>query len=367
MSLLQRIKHWVSGGPRDAPRDEAEPAAAPDADPEQAAASKILAEIYAIHDRARAKMAQEQWSAALLDLEQVVTRLPISCEAYFDRGVCHLHLLDARAARVELSRAIALARDVETRAFAHLNRAEAHHELGEPRAAIADAELAGRLVRGIPSLPESLARFQRALDERAPRGPAPPDPALVAARLEEGWSLKEDGALIDALVAFDEAVALAPDDSDAYYGRAVVNCMLRRHAAALADIEQAIELVPCHPGALTERGLIRAKAGDFDGAMRDYDLAIQVNPAYATAHFNKGSAFAMQGRFAEALPHLDVAIQLDPEAPEIYFNRGQCHAELGRHRRALDDLSTFLRLRPDGQLAEQARKTVARIEGDTAN
>ena len=367
MSLLQRIKHWVSGGPPGAPRDEAEPATAPEADPEEVAGSEILAGIYAIHDRARAKMAREQWSAALLDLEQVIARRPISCEAYFDRGVCHLHLLDARAARVELSRAIALAHDVETRAFAHMNRAEAHHELGDPRAAIADAELAGRLVRGIPSLPEILARFRSALDEHAPRSVPPPDPALVAARLEEGWSLKEDGSLIDALVAFDEAVGLAPEDSDAYYGRAVVNCMLGRHAAALADIDRAIDLVPCHPGALTERGLIRAEAGDFDGAMRDYDLAIQVNPAYATAHFNKGSAFAMQGRFAEAIPHLDVAIRLDPGTPEVYFNRGQCHAEIGRHRRALDDLSTFLRLRPEGQLAEQARKTVARLERDTMN
>jgi tetratricopeptide (TPR) repeat protein len=359
MSLLQRIKHWASGGPR-----AAEPA--PAADFKEEAGSAFIAETCEVYDRAREKMARQQWSAALLDLEQIIARCPISCEAHFDRGVCLLHLLDARAARVELSRAIALARDDETKAFAYLNRAEAHHELGDPQAAVADAERAGRMLC-VPDFPELLARFRGALGDRQPAEPGPPDPGLVAACLEEGWSLQDGGALIDALVAFDDAIALAPEDSDAYYGRGVVNCKLHRHAQALADVDRAIELVPCHPGALTERGLLRAESGDFDGAMRDYDLAIQVNPGYATAHFNKGSAFAMQGRFTEAIPHLDVAIRLDPDTPEVYFNRGQCHAELGRHRRALDDLSTFLQLRPDGHLAAEARKTVARLELDTAN
>ncbi|HWO18641.1 MAG TPA: tetratricopeptide repeat protein [Kofleriaceae bacterium] len=357
MSLLQRIKHWVSGEPS---ATALEPATAP----EEAALSTLVAESAAIHNRARAKMARKQWSAALLELEQVIAQLPISCEARLDRGVCHLHLQDARAARIELSRAIALASDGETKALAYLSRAEAHHELGDPQAAIEDAERAGRMIR-VPDLSELVARFRRALGDRPE--PGPPDPGLIAAHLEEGWALQEDGALIDALVAFDDAIALAPEDSDAYYGRGVVNCKLQRHAQALADIDRAIELVPCHPGALTERGLLRAESGDFDGAMRDYDLAIQVNPGYATAYFNKGSALAMQGRFPEAIPHLDVAIRLDPDTPEVYFNRGQCHAELGRHRRALADLSTFLRLRPAGYLAEQARKTVARLEHEATN
>jgi tetratricopeptide (TPR) repeat protein len=363
MSILRRFKERLFGARRDDERHDAAREGESEAELEARTVRELIA---AVHNRARERIGRGQWRAAILDLDQVIAQFPIWGEAYFDRGTCYLSLEDARTARIDLSRAITLVHDDTTRGAAYLNRAEAHSQLGDPRAAIADVEAVRRHLPNraafAESLPRALARFQRMLDDSPPAAPTASSATRVAALLEEGWSLKARDALVDALVAFDQAVVLAPEDPETYHARGTVNCMLHRRPQALADLDRAIELAPRHVAALAERGIVRAETGDFDGAMRDYDLAIQVDPACATAHFNKGSAFALQGRFAEAMPHLDLAIQIDPGIPDFYFNRGRCNEELGRRQSSIDDLSTFLRLRPDGRMSKLVRKTIARLE-----
>ena len=360
MSILQLLKNWWFG-----------PGHAEAAGERKARAQ--LEQLIALHNRARKKkMGRDDWRGAIRDLDRVIAQLPTSGEAYFDRGTCHLQRGNAAAARVDLSRAIALVVDQTTRGAAYLNRAEALSQLGDLRGAIADTEAARRLVSGrqpfATSLPRVLERFERMLAERPATAPAESPAVRAEAAQKLGWSLKERGALVDALVAFDEAVALVPDELGARRGRGAIRCMLGLHAAALADLDRVIELAPRDVRALAERGIVHAERGAFDRAMSDYDLALEVDPGYAVAHFNKGSAFALQERWSEAMPYFDRAIELHAEVPAaFYFNRGRCHEELGHRRAALDDLSRYMRMTPDGSMAALARKTIARLERAGAN
>lgn len=148
MSILRTIKERLFGRAR---------ASNDGVGPDEAAPED---ELESLHDRARAKIELLQWRSAIVDLDQLLDQNPTNGAAYFDRGTCHLHVEDARAALGDLSRAISLVPHATMRAFAYLGRSSAHELLGELHAALDDAEAANRLLPEAYEIKQQLARLQ---------------------------------------------------------------------------------------------------------------------------------------------------------------------------------------------------------------
>ena len=98
----------------------------------------------------------------------------------------------------------------------------------------------------------------------------------ASSHLERGFAHIEHGRYEKAIVAFDKAIRLRPDDADAYNNRGNAYVFLGRYEKAIAD----------------------------------YDEAIRLQPDLADAYYNRGVAYAQLGKPAEAISDLETALEL---------------------------------------------------------
>lgn len=85
-----------------------------------------------------------------------------------------------------------------------------------------------------------------------------------------------NGDYVHAIQDYDQALQLAPSNSEFYYNRGVAYFSINRPQNALRDFSQAIALQPNMAEAYGNRGLIRQTMGDRQGAIADYQQARQL-------------------------------------------------------------------------------------------
>lgn len=85
-----------------------------------------------------------------------------------------------------------------------------------------------------------------------------------------------NGDYVHAIQDYDQALQLAPSNSEVYYNRGVAYFSINRPQNALRDFSQAIALQPNMAEAYGNRGLIRQTMGDRQGAIADYQQARQL-------------------------------------------------------------------------------------------
>ena len=115
---------------------------------------------------------------------------------------------------------------------------------------------------------------------------------------------------------------------------------------SLAAYDRAIALNPNNLEAYASRGSAHYFAGNYDLAQQDFEHVLMKNSYQADAYGAYGSVLAARGDFEMALKVLDVAIKFQPEKPENYFSRAGVYFMLGRYQEALADYSKVLELYP---------------------
>jgi len=151
----------------------------------------------------------------------------------------------------------------------------------------------------------------------------------------------------EAMRELDQAIALKPDDAQAYLDRGNVQADVRRYAEAIRDYDQAIALDPDYTAAWYNRGNCYFSAGRVEEALRDLDRAIALKPDFAQAYVNRGIIHAAARRYAEAMRDYDRAIALKPAYAAAWFRRGSVYAKTGRPEEAPRDLDRAIALKPD--------------------
>ncbi|MCE2502272.1 MAG: tetratricopeptide repeat protein [Dehalococcoidia bacterium] len=105
----------------------------------------------------------------------------------------------------------------------------------------------------------------------------------------------------DAIAYYDRAIALAPDDADAYHSRGIAKDGQGDYAGAIADFDRAIALAPDDADAYHNRGVTKAEQGDYAGAIVDYDRVIALDPDNVAVYDDRAVAKAAQGDHAGAI------------------------------------------------------------------
>ena len=167
------------------------------------------------------------------------------------------------------------------------------------------------------------------------------------ALMNRGVTYIDVGRNEEALGDLDRALELAPDNPDALMNRGVAYLNLRRNEEALRDLNRALELAPDTPFALSRRGGVYLNLGRYEEALRDLDRALELAPDDPWALSHSGAAYIDLGRNEEALRDLDRAVQLAPDDPYALTGRGVAYLNLGRNEEALGDLNRALELAPD--------------------
>lgn len=182
----------------------------------------------------------------------------------------------------------------------HVRSAETHLANGNPRAALADLDLAFL---------------------------ATPDDPVV--RWLRGRSLSMLGRTEAAMAELDAAIALDPSIPEAWFDRSAIHLDRSAWSAAESDASRALELDDAPPRAWRTRGIARYKLGCLVEAAADLSQSLHHEPNDPLAHYWLGLSLRDAGDNRAAVAHFDTAIRLNERYTEAYVARGKAHSNLG--------------------------------------
>ncbi|MCW5714407.1 MAG: tetratricopeptide repeat protein [Bauldia sp.] len=136
-------------------------------------------------------------------------------------------------------------------------------------------------------------------------------------------------------------------------------------AAAIADFTAAIALDPQNAEAFAARAYFAEEEERWDDAVADYAAAAAIEPDYAFRHYDLATAYYYQARAAEAVAVLDTALTVNPDYQPALYLRGWIHAIERRNELALPDFAHLVELAPLRATAQESLGTVHYRMGNT--
>jgi anaphase-promoting complex subunit 3 len=142
--------------------------------------------------------------------------------------------------------------------------------------------------------------------------------------------------------SLETAVALAPQDSDAWYflGRAAYEA--NRFEKAIDSFDHGLRAGGRQYRLYGGLGLAYEAMAQYNSAERAYRQAVVLGGSAYWPSFALGRFLVKQGRAEESLPFFEAASRLSPATPEICFEFGRALYQLGRTEKALHVLKECL-------------------------
>jgi eukaryotic-like serine/threonine-protein kinase len=150
----------------------------------------------------------------------------------------------------------------------------------------------------------------------------------------------------EALETLNEAIARAPGQAVLHRARSQVQRRRSKNDEALADLDRAIALSrpddPMLASDHLERGLILQEAGRSEEALAACDQAMALRPDQPNIHRLRGVVLVGLKRYEEAIKSFDVCIAQGTPSPALYEARGLALAWRGSYARAISDYTMAL-------------------------
>jgi Tfp pilus assembly protein PilF len=162
-----------------------------------------------------------------------------------------------------------------------------------------------------------------------------------------------------AVLDFDEALKLSPQDVPALVGRARALGNQGQYDRAIVDYSEVLRLGPRSDAIFNERGRIHIRKNDPAAAKADFDAAVLINPRNVHALNNRGLVLVKQHRLDEAIASYSRALSVDPDYLLAYANRARAHEAKGEIELALADFKRAAERKALPTHEENARAQVA--------
>lgn len=223
---------------------------------------------------------------------------------------------------------------------AHRDDADAHY-------------LLGTLSRQVRDFPRAEAAFSRAAELA---------PGNAQVRLQLGAMYQDQGRLDPAIEQYERALKIEPRSSAilALLGTA----RLRKGDVDVArkHFQQGLAIDP--NSAVIANNLAFANAlhrGSLDEAMALAQKAREISPDLVNAADTLGWIHYQKGLYPSAVRHLEEAVRKAPESGTYQFHLGMALVAAGQKEKGRGHLETAIRLQLDGNEADQARNTLAKL------
>lgn len=118
----------------------------------------------------------------------------------------------------------------------------------------------------------------------------------------------------------------------------------RRFLEAVDAFSELVALAPDMTGAYGNRGLAYLNLGFEEQARNDFETVLQLDPNDAMGHSMLGEISRFHGSPEDTLRHVTAALDIDPDEPQAYFIRGWLFAKAGQFDMAAEDLKRHLDL-----------------------
>lgn len=218
----------------------------------------------------------------------------------------------------------------------------------------------------------ALGEADKAREHFAQRGEVgiqPPDPVVDAlATLKRGERvhlLRGRRAFAahrygDAVAAFSEAVAAAPESARARVNLAAALAHAGSPQAAITELRRVLKLEPHNVTGHFNLGQLLAQHGDPEEALGHLRKAVSLDPDDAGARAELSSLLRRGGLFSEALLHANAAVRLAPASEETRLAEISVLVDLGRYAEAIARLEAALELMPQsGRLSHVLARMLA--------
>ncbi len=172
-------------------------------------------------------------------------------------------------------------------------------------------------------------------------------------------TLQSVGSLLNAVDAGEKAVALAPDDAEAFQNLGNIYLDLKRHEKARACFEGACSIRPEWPESINNLGIANMELGLSGEAEQCFTRAISLDISFSQAHYNLGSLMQRNSRFAEAARAYATAIEINPNYVQALINLAVTEKNLGRWSAAEEHLKSAIRL--DSAFAVEAHSNLGML------
>jgi tetratricopeptide (TPR) repeat protein len=161
----------------------------------------------------------------------------------------------------------------------------------------------------------------------------------------EGKVTTEQKRVFDlAIIDFNTAIRLEPDNAFIYLERGVVYMDIGDLDRSISDFTQALRIDPNYVDAYNSRGNAYYINKDYDRAISNYNQALRIDPNYIAAYNNRGNAYYINKDYDRAIADQTQALQLDPNFIDAYINRGEAYREKKDYDRAIADYNQALRI-----------------------
>ena len=196
----------------------------------------------------------------------------------------------------------------------------------------------GVVLAGQGRLDEAMVHYQAALQI----DPDDADPRCNLANI-----LATRGRFDEAVAHYRKALAAQPDFAKAHCDLGALLARLGRLDEALAHYQAALQIDPHDAGLYLQLGDLLATQGRLDEAIAHFQRALEISPDDANAQNNLGLALQAQGRMDAAMTHFRRALEIQPDNAEAHYNVGVALAERGRFHDAIAHCRQALKIKPD--------------------
>ena len=164
--------------------------------------------------------------------------------------------------------------------------------------------------------------------------------------IKQGDALYFEGRYLEAVVSFDKAIQLNPDQVSAWIGKGKVLRKAKQYQDALMANEKAIELSPDNYWSWFGKGYTLTELHRHDEALNAFDQAIAIEPRRHYGWRNRGYVLTKLGRYQEALLSFSKALELNSTSSGAYYWRAYWYVAQNQFGLAIEQLKRAVELNP---------------------
>ena len=246
------------------------------------------------------------YQKAIASYNEAVEINPFHPGVYYNRGLLYKEVKEYEQAIADFSKTIEINPNYNY-GKAYRNRGEIYAELKQDQLAYADKDKASQILRR-----ETITLFKN-----------------VDIGHEE---LKE---YEQSIAKYNEAIALNPNDAEAYFNRGNVYQESSQYQLAINDYDRAIAIDSNHVKAYYNRGNIYKNLKEYDRAIADYDRVITFDLSHAGAYSNRGDIYKEKEQYKLAIADYDKAIAINPNGIGAYLGLGAIYRKSGNIEKAI--------------------------------
>jgi len=164
---------------------------------------------------------------------------------------------------------------------------------------------------------------------------------------EEGKKLFTEEKYQEAIVCYNKAIELNPNDENAWCFKGKCLSDMQRYEEAIVCYNKAIELNPNDEYVWNFKGYCLYDMQRYEEAIVCYNKAIELNPNYENAWCFKGKCLSDMQRYEEAIVCYNKAIELNPNDEYVWNFKGNCLSDMQRYEEAIVCYNKAIELNPN--------------------